>query len=102
MEFQEIKFIKDWLIALVKNDDKYMVILGKIGKIKFSAEQDTVSITSRYYELIDNIVTSMSSKIEIPLIAHNDKLFTIFGLNNKQEYETIKNVLEVVLCVKKI
>ncbi len=97
MEFQEIKFIKDWLIALVKNDDKYMVILGKIGKITFQTKQDTISITSSYYELIDDIIKSMTSKIEIPLIAHNDKLFTMFGLNNKQEYETIKNVLEVVL-----
>lgn len=39
----------------------------------------------------------MTSKLEIPFIAHNNKLFTIFSLNNKQEYEIIKNVLEVVL-----
>lgn len=97
MDFQEIKFIKDWLIALVKNDNKYMVILGKIGKIKFQAEQDTISITSNYYKLMDDIVKSISSKIEIPLIAHNDKLFTIISLNNEQEYKTIKTVLEVVL-----
>lgn len=97
MKFQEIKFIKDWLIALVENDDKYMVILGKIGKITFQTKQDTISITSRYYELIDDIVKSMKSSIEIPFIAHNDKLFTIINLNNKQEYEIIKTVLEVVL-----
>ena len=97
MDFQEIQFIKNWLIALVKNDNKYMVILGKIGKIKFQTEQDTISITSNYYKLIDDIVKSISSKIEIPLIAHNDKLFTIIGLNNEQEYKTIKTVLEVVL-----
>ena len=35
MKFKEIKFIKDWLIALVKNDNNYIAILGKIGKIKF-------------------------------------------------------------------
>jgi len=35
MEFKEIKFIKDWLIALVKNNNNYTAILGKIGKIKF-------------------------------------------------------------------
>ena len=35
MEFKEIKFIKDWLIALVKNDNNYVIILGKVGKIKF-------------------------------------------------------------------
>ena len=97
MKFKEIKFIKDWLIALVKNDNKYMAILGKIGKIKFQTEQDTISISSNYYELMDNIIKSITSKIEIPLIAHNDKLFTIINLNNEQEYETIKTVLEVVL-----
>ena len=97
MKFKEIKFIKDWLIALVKNDNKYMAILGKIGKIKFQTEQDTISISSNYYELMDNIVKSITSKIEIPLITHNDKLFTIINLNNEQEYETIKTVLEVVL-----
>ena len=97
MEFKEIKFIKDWLIALVKNDNNYVIILGKIGKIKFQTEQDTISISSKYYELMDDIIKSISSKIEIPLIAHNDKLFTIINLNNKQEYETIKTVLEVVL-----
>jgi len=46
---------------------------------------------------MDDIIKSISSKIEIPLIAHNDKLFTIISLNNEQEYETIKTVLEVVL-----
>ena len=97
MEFKEIKFIKDWLIALVKNDNNYVIILGKVGKIKFQTEQDTISISSKYYELMDDIIKSISSKIEIPLIAHNDKLFTIINLNNKQEYETIKTVLEVVL-----
>ena len=97
MEFKEIKFIKDWLIALVKNNNNYTAILGKIGKIKFQAEPDTISITSKYYELIDDIVKSITSKIEIPLIAHNDKLFTIISLNNEQEYETIKTVLEVIL-----
>lgn len=97
MKFQEIKFIKDWLIALAENDDKYIIILGKIGKITFQTKQDTISITSRYYELIDDIIKGMTSKLEIPFIAHNDKLFTIFSLNNKQEYEIIKNVLEVVL-----
>ena len=97
MEFKEIKFIKDWLIALVKNNNNYTAILGKIGKIKFQTEPDTISITSKYYELIDDIIKSVSSKIEIPLIAHNDKLFTIISLNNEQEYETIKTVLEVVL-----
>ena len=97
MEFKEIKFIKDWLIALVKNDNNYVIILGKIGKIKFQTEQDTISISSKYYELMDDIIKSISSKIEIPLIAHNDKLFTIISLNNEQEYETIKTVLEVIL-----
>ncbi len=97
MEFKEIKFIKDWLIALVKNDNNYVIILGKVGKIKFQTEQDTISISSKYYELMDDIIKSISSKIEIPLIAHNDKLFTIISLNNEQEYETIKTVLEVVL-----
>ena len=97
MEFKEIKFIKDWLIALVKNDNNYVIILGKVGKIKFQTEQDTISISSKYYELMDDIIKSISSKIEIPLIAHNDKLFTIISLNNEQEYETIKTVLEVIL-----
>ena len=97
MEFKEIKFIKDWLIALVKNDNNYVIILGKVGKIKFQTEQDTISISSKYYELMDDIIKSISSKIEIPLIAHNDKLFTIINLNNEQEYEIIKTVLEVVL-----
>ena len=97
MEFKEIKFIKDWLIALVKNDNNYVIILGKVGKIKFQTEQDTISISSKYYEIMDDIIKSISSKIENPLIAHNDKLFTIINLNNKQEYETIKTVLEVVL-----
>lgn len=97
MEFKEIKFIKDWLIALVKKDNKSIVILGKVGKITFQTEQDTISIFSDYYKLMDNIIKSISSKIEIPLIAHNDKLFTIINLNNEQEYETIKTVLEVVL-----
>jgi len=46
---------------------------------------------------MDDIIKSISSKIEIPLIAHNDKLFTIISLNNEQEYETIKTVLEVIL-----
>jgi len=35
MKFKEIKFIKDWCVALVQDNDKYIVILGKCGKIKF-------------------------------------------------------------------
>ena len=97
-EIKKIEFIKDWCIILAAQDDnKYAAILGKCGKIKFQTQKNTISILSDYYKIMDDIVKSISSKIEIPLIAHNNKLFTIIGLHNEQEYETIKTVLEVVL-----
>lgn len=97
-EIKKIEFVKDWCIMLVAQDDnKYVAILGKCGKIKFQTQQNTISAFSGYYKIMDDIIKSISSKIEIPLIAHNDKLFTIITLNNEQEYETIKTVLEVVL-----
>ena len=97
MKFKEIKFIKNWCVALAQDDDKYIVILGKCDRVVFNTHQDTMSIESDYYKLISEIVKSLSAKIEIPFIAHNDKLFSIIYLNHEEEYNTIKSVLEVVL-----
>ena len=97
MKFKEIKFIKDWCIALVQDNDKYIVILGKCGKVKFQVQQDAMSMESYYYKYITEIVNSLSAKIEIPFIKHDDTLYTIINLNHKEEYNTIKSVLEVVL-----
>jgi len=50
-----------------------------------------------YYKFITEIAKSLSAKIEIPFITHGDTLYTIINLNRKEEYNTIKSVLEVVL-----
>ena len=97
MKFKEIKFIKDWCVALAQDNDKYIVILGKCGEVKFQVQQDTMSMESYYYKFITEIVKSLSAKIEIPFIVCGDTLYTIINLNRKEEYNTIKSVLEVVL-----
>jgi len=56
-----------------------------------------MSMESYYYKFITEIVKNLSAKIEIPFITHDDTLYTIINLNHKEEYNTIKSVLEVVL-----
>lgn len=97
MEIKEIKFIKDWCVALVQDNNKYMVILGKCDEVKFQIQQDTMSKGSYYCKFITEITKSLSAQIKIPFITYNDTLYTIINLNHKEEYNTIKSVLEVVL-----
>ena len=73
------------------NDDKYMLVYGLIGQINLKNE-----VTSdRLYQF--PIIEERTARIEIPFIADNDRhLFTLITLHNKEEYDTILSLLEVI------
>ena len=73
------------------NDDKYILVYGLIGKMKVTDE----IINDRPYWF--PIIEEKIAKVEIPFVADDDRhLFTLITLHNKEEYETILSLLEVI------
>ena len=98
MEIQNIKLIKDWCTALcyVEEQDCYAIIIGKTGNIKLTFTEDTNDIL--YHSIvISQFVQQRNASINIPFIQHNDSIFHIITLHNKEEYNTILQILEVIL-----
>ena len=98
MGIQNIKLIKDWCVALcyVEEQDCYAIIIGKTGNIKLAFTEDTENILYRSIT-ISQYVTQRNASINIPFIQHNDSVFHIITLHNKEEYDTILQILEVIL-----
>lgn len=96
MEFKEIKLIKDWFIALIYYKESYMILLGKYKDIKLDVKTETDDIMFKYDYHIP-ITTNRTAQIIIPFLAHNNNIFTLVTLNNKEEFKTIISTLEVVL-----
>ena len=91
------KFIKfhgnnKYLVGLVQtDDDKYMLVYGLIGQMKIKNE-----ITTDRPFLFPFVEERMST-VEIPFIADNNHhLFNLIPLHNKDEYDTILSLLEVI------
>ena len=92
------KFIKfhgnnKYFAGLAQTDnDKYVLIHGLIGKIDIKIIHDE---TARYDEF--PIIQEQTAQVEIPFIENDDHhLFTLIGLHNKEEYDTILSLLEVI------
>ena len=73
------------------DDDKYILVYGLIGKMNMKNE----IINDRPY--LFPIIEEQIAKVEIPFIADDSRhLFTLITLHNKEEYETILSLLEVI------
>lgn len=73
------------------DDDKYILVYGLIGKMNMKNE----IINDRPYWF--PIIEEQIAKVEIPFIADDSRhLFTLITLHNKEEYETILSLLEVI------
>ena len=96
MDFIKIKIIKNWLFALVQHNDYYSIMLGKIQPPKFESKTNNSAI---FYhgDLIAETTQSNTASIIITFLEHNKNLFTLINLNNKEEYDTIVEIAEVIL-----
>lgn len=98
MDFLEIKTIKHQLFALVEKDNKYFLFTGKILDPKMEIHDDTKDIFSGFYDYkISNYIVSRTAAINLTFAEHNDALFHLITLHNKEEYKTILEVAEVIL-----
>ena len=97
MDFLEIKTIKHQLFALVEKDNKYFLFTGKILNPTLEIHDDTKDIFNLYDYKVSNYVTSRTAAINLTFAEHNDTLFNLITLHNKEEYKTILEVAEVIL-----
>lgn len=97
MDFIQINFIKNYMFCLVKNEDKYMVLVGKVLKPKI--EHETVHLEAWLTDKIsDCMPASYSAHIDLTFITKDDNtLFHLIGLHDKKEYDTVLSVAEVTL-----
>lgn len=73
------------------DDDKYILVYGLIGKMNMKNE--IINDRSYWFPIIEEQI----AKVEIPFIADDSRhLFTLITLHNKEEYETILSLLEVI------
>ena len=91
------KFIKfhgnsKYFTGLAQTDDyHYILVYGLIGKMDVKSE----IINDKPYWF--PIVEERMAKVEIPFIAdEGNHLFTLITLHNKEEYDTILSLLEVI------
>ena len=96
MNFIKIETIKDWLFALVQYNDYYSIMLGKIQPPKFESKNDDSAIFYRGH-LVTEITQSNTASMIITFLEHNKNLFTLIKLQNKDEYDTIVEIAEVLL-----
>ena len=94
MNFLEIRTIKQQLFALVEKDNKYFLFTGKILNPKLEMHDNTIDI---YDYKVSNYVTSRTAAINLTFAEHNDTLFHLITLHNKEEYKTLLEVAEVIL-----
>ena len=98
MDFLEIKTIKHQLFALVEKDNKYFLFTGKILNPTLEIHNDTKDVFSGLYNYkISEYIASITAAINLVFAKHNDALFHLITLHNKEEYETILEVAEVIL-----
>ena len=99
MDFIKMNFIKDYLFALIRqeNTNNYSILFGKIIKPKI--EYDAVSLTTWLTDKIPiYIPESHSAHIDLTFITKKDNtLYYLVSLNNEEEYNTIIKILEVIL-----
>ena len=77
------------------DDEKYMLIYGLIGKM--IVKNEITSDAEKRDQFWIPIVKEMSATVKIPFIADNGKhLFNLIPLHNKDEYDTILSLLEVI------
>ncbi len=76
------------------DNDKYILVFGLIGKMDIKNEiiNDKTEYNTIWFPIIEKQIT----KVEIPFIANGRRLFTLITLHNKEEYETILSLLEVI------
>ncbi len=93
-----IKFHGDskYFAGLAQTDnDKYILVFGLIGKMDIKNE--IINNKAEYDTIWFPIVEKQIAKVEIPFIADKGRrLFTLITLHNKEEYETILSLLEVI------
>lgn len=96
MDFIKIETIKDWLFALVQYNDYYSIMFGKIQQPKFESKNNNSAI---FYhgDLITETIQSNTASIAMTFLEHNKNLFTLIKLQNKDEYNTIVKIAEVIL-----
>ena len=96
MDFIQINFIKNYMFCLVKNEEKYLVLIGKIlkPKIEYETVYSKAWLTDR---ITDCMPTSYSAHIDLTFVAKDDTLFHLISLHNKEEYDTILSIAEVTL-----
>ena len=96
MDFIKIETIKDWLFALAQYNDCYSLMFGKIQPPKFESKNNDNAIFYRGH-LVTEITQSNTASIVITFLEHNKNLFTLIKLQNKDEYDTIVKIAEVIL-----
>ena len=96
LDFIQINFIKNTLFALTKYKDNYMLLTGKVKEPKLDCRSDNELWWLDYKP----ITYSKTAKIDITFLTNvdnDDTLFTLITLHNKEEYETILKIVEVLL-----
>ena len=73
------------------DNDKYILIYGLIGEMKVTNE--IINDKQYWFPILEERI----AKVEIPFIANDSPyLFTLITLHNKEEYDTILSLLEVI------
>ena len=87
----KLQIIKQRLFALTKNKDNYFLLTGltETPKLDVNIKNDLLDT--------DIISCERHAEISIPFMKHNNSLFSIIGLHNEEEYNTIIKVAEVIL-----
>lgn len=91
------KFIKfhgnsKYFAGLTQTDnDEYILVYGLIGKMDIKSE--IINDQPYWFPIVEEKI----ARVEIPFIAdEGNHLFTLITLHNKEEYETILSLLEVI------
>ena len=81
-----------YFAGLAQTDDyKYILVYGLIGKIKIKDE--IINDQPYWFPIMEEKI----ARIEIPFITgEGNYLFTLITLHNKEEYDTILSLLEVI------
>jgi hypothetical protein len=77
------------------DNDKYILVYGLIGKMNIKNE--IINDETGYGTIWIPTLKEQITKVEIPFIANDSRhLFTLITLHNKEEYDTILSLLEVI------
>lgn len=94
MKLLEGKFFKDWCIFLAEQDNRYFVLYGKIGQIEIKAQVD---YNESLKESVYSCFPTRTAYVNIPFVDKNNNLYTLRDIHNKEEYNTIVEILEDTL-----